>query len=56
MVRKSVNLSQKAIDKIEAYRKECKTIPSFSEVLDTLILDSGSLVREKKITEEKTYV
>lgn len=50
MVFKSVNLSQEAIDLIENYRRKYKgKIPSFSKVLDQIILDSELLtVRNKE--------
>jgi len=53
MAFKSVNLSQEAIDLIENYRRKCKgKIPSFSKVLDQLILDSELLtVRNKQSGE-----
>ena len=38
---KSLNLSKEAINKIEAYRKQYGKIPSFSHVVETLILNSN---------------
>jgi hypothetical protein len=39
-MQKSVYLSQEAITKIENYRKRYNRIPSFSQVLEQLILKS----------------
>jgi hypothetical protein len=41
MVTKSLNLSQEAINKIEEYRKQYGKIPSFSEVVNILILNAN---------------
>lgn len=38
---KSLNLSQEAINKIENFRKRYNKIPSFSQVIDTLILNAN---------------
>lgn len=55
MVFKSVNLSKKAIDRIENYRRNCEgKIPSFSKVVDQIILCSELLtIRNGKEEEQR---
>lgn len=59
MVTKCVNLSVEAISKVEEYRRKCTPIPSFSEVLDRMILESSyqsvvpdSTKGEKRMSKE----
>ena len=47
MVRKSVSLSQAAIDIVEERRRRCKgNIPNFSEALETLIFEHKRVVEQ----------
>ena len=54
MVRKSVSLSQEAIDIIEDYRRRCKgNIPSFSEAIETLIYHNTLIIKQGLKPENK---
>lgn len=54
LVFKSINLSPEAVKRVEDYRRRCKDrIPSFSEVINQLILDSELLTDRESQSKVK---